>query len=190
MINTIYAKKVGMGGSFTASGTRVAATSLWIPILKVLDVRSKEKHGYSAVRIKLQDPKIKKENVREIRSDEVLESGTEINLEEFVKPGDRVNIAGIMKGKGFAGVVKRWHFKGGPRTHGQSDRERAPGSSGPTTSPGRVLKGKRRAGHLGNTRVMIKHLEVLKVDPEKRLVTVKGSVPGNKMGSWLMIEKV
>jgi large subunit ribosomal protein L3 len=192
MINTIYAKKVGMGGGFTPSGIRVAVTDLWVPVLKVLDVRSKDKHGYSAVRFKFQDSRRKnnKEAIREVRTDDVLDVNTEIKLEEFVKAGDKVNVAGIMKGKGFAGVVKRWHFKGQPRTHGQSDRERAPGSSGPTTTPGRVLKGKRRAGHLGNTRAMIKHLEVLKVDPEKRLITVKGSVPGGKKGNWLMIEKI
>lgn len=181
-----------MGGGFTATGIRVGVTNLWVPVLKVSDIRNKEKHGYSAVRIKLQDTRSKnnKEVIREVRSDEVMEPDTEIKLEEFLKEGDKVNVAGIMKGKGFAGVVKRWHFKGQPRTHGQSDRERAPGSSGPTTTPGRVLKGKRRAGHLGNVRVMIKHLEVLKVDLENRIVTVKGSVPGGKKGGWLMIEKI
>jgi len=99
-------------------------------------------------------------------------------LAEIVKEGDTVVVTGISKGKGFAGVVKRHGFAGGPRTHGQSDRERAPGAIGSTTTPGRVLKGKRMAGHKGQEKVTIKNLEVLKVDEEKNAIFLKGSVPG------------
>ena len=95
----------------------------------------------------------------------------------------------MSKGKGFAGVVKRHHFAGGPKTHGQSDRHRAPGSIGATTSPGRVLKGMRMAGHMGNSRVTVRHLEVYKADPERNLLLVKGAVPGARNG-LLLIEKL
>jgi large subunit ribosomal protein L3 len=94
----------------------------------------------------------------------------------FFNIGDKVDISGTSKGKGFQGVVKRHHFAGGPRTHGQSDRERAPGSIGQTTTPGRVYKGKRMAGRMGSKRVTIKNLEVIKVD--KNGLIVKGLVPG------------
>jgi large subunit ribosomal protein L3 len=187
MITTLFAKKTGMTGKFDTAGNRVGVTTLQILPMAVLDNRSKDKHGYSAVRFKIQGLKFKKENVREIRTDEVFEPGTEIKIEEIIKPGDVVKVAGISKGKGFAGVVKRHHFRGGPRTHGQSDRERAPGSSGPTTTPGRVLKGTRRAGHMGNVRVSVNGLKVLEVDSEKKQITVIGSVPGSGRGRGNLI---
>lgn len=102
--------------------------------------------------------------------------------------GDKVKVTGTSKGKGFAGVVKRWKFAGGPRTHGQSDRERAPGSIGQTTTPGRVYKGKKMAGRMGGQRVTIKGLKVIEVKPEEKLLVVKGLVPGNK-GGLLVISK-
>jgi len=113
--------------------------------------------------------------------------GDKINPLFFIKPGDKVNVSGISKGKGFQGVVKRHHFHGGPRTHGQSDRERAPGSIGQTTTPGRVLKGKRMAGRMGGQRITVKNLEVIDVD--EKMITVKGLVPGRKNG-LLEIKKV
>jgi large subunit ribosomal protein L3 len=105
------------------------------------------------------------------------------------KPGDLLDVTGISKGKGFAGVVKRHHFAGGPKTHGQSDRHRAPGSIGATTSPGRVLKGTRMAGHMGDRRVTERNLKVLDVDLARHLLLVKGAVPGSKKG-LLLIKKV
>ncbi|RLI32400.1 50S ribosomal protein L3, partial [Candidatus Bathyarchaeota archaeon] len=96
------------------------------------------------------------------------------------------DITGVSKGKGFAGVVKRYHFAGGPKTHGQSDRHRAPGSIGATTSPGRVLKGKRMAGHMGNSRVTARHLEVIEADPARNLLLIKGAVPGARNGLLLI----
>jgi large subunit ribosomal protein L3 len=92
--------------------------------------------------------------------------------------GQRVDITGISKGKGFAGGVRRYHFAGGPKTHGQSDRHRAPGSIGSGTTPGRVLKGLKMAGHLGHDHVTAKNLEVLKIEPERNLILIKGAVPG------------
>lgn len=104
------------------------------------------------------------------------------------KAGDLVQIEGISKGKGFAGGVKRYHFRGGPKTHGQSDRHRAPGSVGSTTTPGRVFKGLRMAGHMGARKVTACNLEVVDVDQAKNIVLLKGAVPGAK-GGILLIEK-
>ena len=100
--------------------------------------------------------------------------------------GDKVTVTGTSKGKGFAGVVKRHGFSGGPRTHGQSDRERSPGSIGQTTTPGRVYRGKRMAGRMGNDRVTLRKLEVIAIDGEKNLLTLKGLVPGGANGLLLI----
>ena len=115
--------------------------------------------------------------------------GKEAKLGEAFKPGDRITVVGISKGKGFAGVVKRHGFAGGPRTHGQSDRERAPGSIGSTTTPGRVLRGKRMAGRMGRAQTTVKNLFVAKVDAEKNVLYVRGAVPGAKKGQ-LRLKKV
>lgn len=117
-----------------------------------------------------------------------LEVGDVVKVGDVFQVGDKIQVTGVSKGKGFAGVVKRWGFKGGPRTHGQSDRERAPGSIGSTTTPGRVYKGKKMAGRMGQDKVTVKGLEVVEVLPEKNLLTVKGLVPGNK-GGLLIIQK-
>ncbi len=103
-------------------------------------------------------------------------------------PGDEVKITGITKGRGFAGGIKRWGFHGGPKTHGQSDRHRAPGSIGQTTTPGRVYKGKKMAGHYGVDKLTITGLEVIEVDPTNNILIVKGSVPGAKNG-LLIVQK-
>lgn len=108
--------------------------------------------------------------------------GQKEKLSEVFQEGDRLQVTGISKGKGFAGVVKRHHFAGGPRTHGQSDRERAPGSSGSTTTPGRVYKGKRMAGRMGGEKKTVKNLLVAKVEAEKNILYVKGAVPGRTRG--------
>ncbi len=122
-------------------------------------------------------------HLREFRVDDTdnVEAGQKITVEVF-KKGDRVDIVGTSKGKGFAGTVKRHGFGRGPKTHGQSDRERAPGSIGATSTPGRVLKGTRMAGRMGGNRVTSQNLEVVVVDPERNLLAVKGSVPGAKGG--------
>ena len=121
--------------------------------------------------------------LREFRINNVegIETGQKITVEIF-KEGDRVDVVGISKGKGFAGTVKRHGFKRQKKTHGQSDRERAPGSIGATSTPGRVLKGTRMAGRMGGERVTSQNLEVVVVDPENNLLAVKGSVPGAKGG--------
>jgi large subunit ribosomal protein L3 len=122
-------------------------------------------------------------HLREFHVDEPngLDEGQVITVEVFVR-GDRVDITGTSKGKGFAGTIKRHNFKRGPKTHGQSDRERAPGSIGSTSTPGRVLKGTRMAGRMGGDRVTTQNLEVIVVDAERNLLAVRGSVPGAKGG--------
>ena len=107
-----------------------------------------------------------------------VEVGQEFDVGMF-QLGDKVDATGFSKGKGFAGVVKRWGFKGGPKTHGQSDRHRAPGSIGAGTYPGHVLKGKKMPGHMGNSKVTAQNLEVVLADKERNLLLVKGSVPGS-----------
>jgi len=127
--------------------------------------------------------------LREFRAKEVgeFELGAKITVEQFQK-GDRVDVIGKAKGRGFAGVMKRHGFSGGPITHGQSDRQRSPGSIGATSTPGRVFKGMRMPGRMGNHRVTSQNLEVVRVDAERNLLAVKGSVPGPKGGLVLIKE--
>ena len=109
-------------------------------------------------------------------------------LRNLFQPGDMVDVIGISKGKGFAGGVKRHHFRGGPKTHGQSDRHRAPGSIGAGTTPGRVFKGTPMAGHMGYRRVTATNLKVVQVDPERNLLLVRGAVPGARNGMLVVKE--
>jgi large subunit ribosomal protein L3 len=134
---------------------------------------------------------IKPRFLREIRMESIpadMTVGKEIKIADVFAVGDKIRVTGISKGKGFAGVVKRHHFKGGPRTHGQSDKERSPGSIGQTTTPGRVYRGKRMAGRMGSDTVTVKGLEVVGVDNEKNILLVKGVVPGGK-GALITIVK-
>jgi large subunit ribosomal protein L3 len=122
-----------------------------------------------------------------------VEAGAEVKIGDrfdaaIFAEGDLIDVTATSKGKGFAGVMKRHGFSGGPKTHGQSDRWRAPGSIGSGTTPGRVMKGMRMAGHMGNRRVTVKNLQVLRVDPEKNVVAVKGAVPGPS-GGLVVIKK-
>jgi large subunit ribosomal protein L3 len=126
--------------------------------------------------------------LREFRlKDPDLNEGETVNVSVF-SVGEAVDVVGTSKGKGFQGSVKRYHFKGGPKTHGQSDRQRAPGSRGSGTTPGRVYKGARGAGHMGNERVTTQNLKVVLVDTERNLLGVRGAVPGAK-GGVLMIKE-
>lgn len=112
--------------------------------------------------------------------------GKQILVSDIFAAGDVIRVTGTSKGKGFAGVVKRHHFRGGPRTHGQSDRERAPGSIGQTTTPGRVYKGKRMAGHMGVETITVRNLTVVSIDPETGIMKVKGLVPGARNGLLIL----
>jgi len=168
----------------------------------VTQVKTEANDGYDAVQLGFGDAKRinspqkghlkgvgQLRYLREFDVDDIssVQVGQKIDVDMF-KPGDLIDVTGVSKGKGFAGVVKRHHFAGGPKTHGQSDRHRAPGSIGATTSPGRVLKGTRMAGHMGNKRVTVRNLKVLDVDSARHLLLVKGAVPGSKKG-LLLIEK-
>jgi large subunit ribosomal protein L3 len=125
--------------------------------------------------------------IREFRSKEAAAVGDKVTVDVFAV-GERVDVIGTSKGKGFAGGVKRYHFKGGKKTHGQSDRHRAPGSRSSGTTPGRVFKGARGAGHMGSDRVTSQALKVVMVDAERNLLGVHGAVPGGK-GSLVLIQE-
>jgi large subunit ribosomal protein L3 len=192
--NGLLGKKIGMSQVFLEDGRVQAVTIIKAGPCTVVQVKTEDREGYDAVQLGFNDVKQLMEesedsatklrkfrNLREfrIKDPEAVEVGQQINVSIF-KTGDLVDIAGFSKGKGFAGVVKRYHFAGGPKTHGQSDRHRAPGSIGATTSPGRVLKGKKMAGHMGNKRITTRNLRVYEADEERDLLVVKGAVPGPK----------
>jgi large subunit ribosomal protein L3 len=207
MFPGIIGKKIGMTQLFQESGETVAVTAIQAGPSVVTQVKSRDRDGYDAIQVGFIENKVKQsqlsspekghlrglENVRylrEFRTDDIssVKRGDKVDV-GFLKHGDLINVIGFSKGMGFAGVVKRHHFSGGPKTHGQTDRHRAPGSIGATTFPGRVLKGQRMAGHMGNRRVTARNLEVIQADPERNLLLVKGAVPGAD-GGLLVIEKV
>ena len=203
MVQGIIGRKLGMGQVFAENGKAEAVTAIEAGPCVVTQIKTSDKEGYSAAQLgfgeakRLNSPQkghLKKlgqfEYLREFRvaDTEGIKVGDKVDVGLF-KEGDLVDVSGVSKGKGFAGVVKRHGFAGGPKTHGQSDRHRAPGSIGATTSPGRVLKGKHMAGHMGSNRVTVRHLKVYKADPERNLLLVKGAVPGARNG-LVLIEKL
>ncbi len=196
----IIGRKLGMTQVFREDGSAEAVTAIEALPCMVIQVKTAAKEGYSAVQLgfgevkRLNSPQrghLKGRGpfkyLREFRvSDtEAIKAGDEVDVGLF-KVGGLVDVTGVSKGKGFAGVVKRHHFAGGPKTHGQSDRHRAPGSIGATTTPGRVFKGMRMAGHMGNSRVTVQHLEVVVTDPAHNLLLVKGAIPGARNGMVLI----
>jgi len=207
MFPGIIGKKIGMTQLFQESGETVAVTAIQAGPSVVTQIKSRDRDGYDAIQVGFIENEVKQsqlsspekghlrglENVRYLREFRTHDIGSVKRDDKvdvgFLKRGDLVNVTGFSKGRGFAGVVKRHHFAGGPKTHGQTDRHRAPGSIGATTFPGRVLKGKRMAGHMGNKRVTARNLEVIQADPERNLLLVKGAVPGAN-GGLLVIEKV
>jgi large subunit ribosomal protein L3 len=200
MIEAIIGRKLGMTQIFTDSGNAQAVTAIEAGPCAVTQVKTAAKEGYNAIQIgfgesrRLNSPRRghlkglgQFRTLREfsVSDTEELKTGDKVDVSLF-KPSDLVDITGVSKGKGFAGVVKRHHFAGGPKTHGQSDRHRAPGSIGATTTPGRVFKGLRMAGHMGNKRVTVHNLEVVDADPGRNLLLVKGAVPGARNGLLLI----
>ncbi|NWF67763.1 MAG: 50S ribosomal protein L3 [Chloroflexi bacterium] len=191
----IIGKKVGMTQVFDEQGNVVPVTVIQAGPCYVTQVRTSEKDGYTAVQLgygEVKPQRITKgelghlmrnnlpalRHLREFRVKDVdVSEGQEIKADVFNK-GDMVDVIGTSKGRGFAGTIKRHNFKRQKATHGQSDRERAPGSMGQTTTPGHTYKGKRMAGHMGNARVTVQNLEVVVVDAGRNLLAVKGSVPG------------
>lgn len=184
---------------FSARGEAIPVTVIEAGPNHVLNVRTKERDGYEAVQLGFGDvnPKsltkpvlgqmkgagVSVRYIREISADDIAEHtvGDTLDVDQF-NADDLVDVTGWSKGRGFAGVVKRYGFRGGPKTHGQSDRHRAPGSLGAGTTPGKVWKGKRMPGRMGNDRKTVQRLRVVRVDGERHLLLIKGSVPGAKNG--------
>ncbi len=209
MIDSILGKKLGMTQIFDEKGAVIPVTVIQAGPCRVTQVRTVDKDGYEAVQIgfdessRLNKPELGHQkdivrseeqgkrtkqyalkHLREFKSSNLASHsvGDTITADLLFQNGDTVDVTGTSKGKGFAGVMKRHNFHGGPRTHGQSDRARAPGSIGSGTTPGRVVKGMRMAGHMGQERVTTQNLKVVRVDAEKNLLLIKGAVPGSNGG--------
>ncbi|MFA5121294.1 50S ribosomal protein L3 [Zavarzinia sp.] len=204
MRSGVIAKKIGMTRLFGADGAHVPVTVLQIDNLQVVATRTVETDGYTAVQLgsgkaKVKnvskpmrghyakagvEPKMKLVEFR-VSEDALLNVGDELSVEHFV-PGQKIDVTGETKGKGFQGVMKRWNFGGLRATHGVSVSHRSHGSTGQRQDPGKVFKGKKMAGHLGSERVTIQNLEVAKVDEPRGLILVKGAVPG-ATGSYVLV---
>ena len=200
MIDGLLGKKLGMTQRFSEDGTLHAVTVIQAGPCTVVQVKTPERDGYQAVQIGFDKPKRLNKpkqghlkdlgefrHLREVGSKDFsgIEEGATIDVSIF-ESGEKVDVIGTSKGKGFAGVVKRYHFGGGPKTHGQSDRHRAPGSVGAGTTPGRVTKGFKMAGHMGNERVTSQNLTVMEADPQRNILLLRGSVPGPQNGLVLV----
>ncbi len=203
----LLGKKLGMTRIFDQAGRSIPVTVIEAGPCFVTQVKRVESDGYDAVQLGYEEKKEKhttrpemghfaKASVKPLRyvrefkgfdNLDELKPGDKLTVEMF-REGERVKVSGISKGRGFQGVVRRHGFGGGPKTHGQSDRHRAPGSIGQSSFPSRVMKGLRMAGRLGNERVTVRNLEVVKVDPERNILMVKGAVPGAR-NSVVIIRK-
>ncbi len=198
-IHGLLGRKLGMTTVFNERGEAIPVTVIEAGPNHVLNVRTKDRDGYEAVQIGFGDVNPRRltkpvlgqmkgagvavRYIREMSADSVADHNVGDTLDvDLFNADDLVDVTGTSKGKGFAGVMKRHNFRGGKRTHGQSDRERAPGSLGAGTTPGKVWKGKRMAGRMGNDRKTIQRLRVVRVDGERHLLLIKGSVPGAKNG--------
>jgi large subunit ribosomal protein L3 len=202
----IIGKKVGMTSIFEPNGKQTACTIIEAGPCVVTQVKTAATDGYNALQLAFGDKKEKntpraekhhfakassapKLSVKEIRNSSIQKALGEVITCEIFTEGEKVDVVGTSKGKGFQGVVKRHGFAGvGESSHGQHDRQRAPGSVGGSSYPSRVFKGMRMAGHLGNERVKIKGLKIVKIFPEKNYILVGGSVPGHN-GSIVLIQK-
>ena len=206
MVTGLIGKKVGMTQLFAADGTVQPATVLRAGPCVVVQAKTLETDGYEAVQLGLVEAKPTKENrpsqghfkkagvpatrvrreMKLVAGGDPVKAGDQVNVSMFAD-GDRVDVIGTSRGKGFQGVVKRHHFAGGKASHG-SMHHRAPGSIGQSSYPSRVLKGMRMGGHMGDARVTVRNLKVIRVDPENNLLLVEGAVPGGPNGI-LMIRK-
>ena len=206
MLKGLIGRKIGMTQIFDESGRAIPVTLLEAGPCFVSQVKNAETDGYSAVQLAFGEVKPKRLSkaqlghlktnnlppvrvLREFRTKKVedVTPGDELKASVFAA-GEYVDVIGTSKGKGFAGAMKRHGFHGGPATNGQSDRQRSPGSSGSGTTPGRVYKGKRRPGHMGDVQVTSSHIRIAMVDPERNLIAVQGSVPGAKGGTVVIKE--
>lgn len=206
MLDTLLGTKTKMSQTFV-EGTRVPITLVKAGPCVVTYIKKVDPDGYWAVQLGFGEKKTKNISkplqghlkaaksaarfLREVRVDKEpdLKIGDVVKLTDIFKKGDVVAVTGVSKGKGFAGVVKRWKFAGGPKTHGQSDRWRAPGAIGQGTTPGRVRKGKKMPGRMGGDTIFVKNLIIVDVDSQKGEVAVSGSVPGGP-GGLLIIKKL
>ncbi|KAF0223862.1 MAG: large subunit ribosomal protein [Rhodospirillaceae bacterium] len=205
MRSGLIAQKVGMTRIFTEDGTHVPVTVLKVDTVQVVSTRSVEKDGYTAVQLGAGTAKVKnvakaqrttfaaakvepKKKLVEFRvaPENVLEVGVELSAAHFI-PGQFVDITGTTIGKGFAGGMKRWNFRGLEASHGVSVSHRSHGSTGQRQDPGKVFKGKKMAGHMGDEQVTTQNLKVVSTDVERGLILVKGSVPGSE-GSWVLVK--
>ena len=204
MRSGVIAQKVGMTRIFTEAGEHVPVTVLKLEKLQVLAHRTNDKNGYTALQVgagtrkaaRLSKPergefavaKVEpKRKLAEFRvsTDNMIEVGAEITADHFV-PGQFVDVTGTSKGKGFQGAMKRWNFGGLRATHGVSVTHRAHGSTGQRQDPGKVFKGKKMAGHLGDERITTQNLVVAKIDTVRGLIMIRGAVPGSA-GGWVIV---
>ena len=193
MLQGFLGRKIGMTQVFVEDGRVVPVTVIEAGPCVVTQVKTRQNDGYEAIQLGFGD--VKRRNkpqtghlknsklsryLREVATDDTteFEVGQTIGVDIF-EAGEKIDVLGKSKGRGFAGTMKRWNFGGGPRTHGQSDRARAPGSIGGGTTPGKVYKGLKMAGHMGNRRITVKGLEIIEVDAERNLLLVKGGIPGS-----------
>ena len=194
----LIGKKIGMTRIFDETGQRVVVTVIKAGPCFVTDIKTEEKHGYNAVQLGFDEKReklttlplkghfkrAKTKPLKVVKEFEFLNLESPLKLGDEVKvdifsEGDLLNISGISKGKGFAGTIKRHGFSRGPKTHGQSDRHRAPGSIGQASYPARVFKGMKMSGRMGGKKKTVKNLKVIKVDSENNYLLVKGAVPGH-----------
>lgn len=206
MVNKLFGKKLGMTQYFLGDGNSCPVTVLQVGPCVVTQKKTEEKEGYNAIQVGYEPQKEKRLNkplqghfkaagkggfrvAREIRVEDpsAFELGQELKSDLF-QIGEKVQISGISRGRGFSGVMKRWGFSGGRKTHG-SRSHRVPGSIGCSATPGRVLKGKKLPGRYGNTRVTVKNLRIVDVRPEMNLILVKGAVPGSR-NSLVEVRKI
>lgn len=207
MIDALIGKKIEMSARFDERGNLIPLTLIQVGPCTVTQIKTLDRDGYWAVQIGFGEKKAKRtkkpilghlkksgiktplRTLREVRTNQEVKTkiGDVIGVGEVFAEGDLIAVTGISKGKGFAGVMKRWGFAGGPATHGQSDRARAPGSPG-AEGPGRILAGKKMPGRMGGKTVTVSGLTVIEVDPKGSLLVVKGAVPGSRSG-LLMIQK-
>ncbi len=206
-MNGMLGKKIGMTSIFNDKGEAVPCTVIEAGPCVVIQIKTRDRDGYEALQIGFEDKKernvnkpmtghFKKANVSpkkllgEFRDVDVtkFQVGGEVRVETVFSKDDVVSVRGKSKGRGFQGVMKRHHFGGGFRTHGQSDRERAPGSVGSSSYPSRVFKGMKMAGRMGGDQVTVKNLRVVQVIPESNLILIRGSVPGHN-NSYVEIRK-
>ena len=212
VIQGILGRKLGMTRLFDDTGAATATTIVEVGPCYVTQIKTLDRDGYEAVQLGFEQVRQNKLNSPQrghLKAAETARSSGALNVRvlrevpvetldgialgdqikvDMLRQGERVDVVGTSKGKGFAGVMKRHNFRGGPKTHGQSDRWRAPGSIGSGTTPGRVMKGMRMAGHMGDERVTVQNLEIVRIDADRNLLAIRGAIPGPK-GGLILIKK-